>query len=355
MTLLYSPLHSQYDRACTEHFIASPIPRPSSAASNTDRTYTDSIPRPRSAEHPSSRKNSIPSNHAGNPHLYRDVGDKGPCIIAPYPKKALCAGLRLLSGFGSEEKLVNIKRAVERESMKLYGGLKNESEDAGSRLGHEKMTSEALAFAELKEIIATSSCDSSRPVSQSASPTYTTHTRAVSPPNVSDVSDDEGSDDEAMARMSYSTSAIEIRQPHKSHNIEGSHFEAPRPTALQRLTIDYSHLMFGSSPITRANNPLPLDESFSPDQRFPVSSNPKRSSFTYMHKKMSTGDLNTPYDDESLNIDKYGNIADNGVTVPFSKGSRAAILLSLSEGGRRRSLSVGSVNFKPEIKPRSVC
>ncbi|CAG8508431.1 4751_t:CDS:2 [Paraglomus occultum] len=350
MTLLYSPLHSQYDRTCTEHFIASPIPRPSSAASNTERTYADSIPRPHSAEHPSARKNSIPSNHDGNPHLYRDVGDKGPRIIAPYPKKALCAGLRLLSGFGSEEKLVNIKRAVERESMKLYGGLKNESEDAGS-LGHEKMTPEALAFAELKEIIATSSRDSSRPVSQSASPT---HARAVSPPNVSDNEGSEYDDEDAMAHMSYSTSAIEIRQP-KNHNIEGNHFEALRPTALQRLTVDYSHLMFGSSPITRANNPLPLDESFSPDQRFPVSSNPKRSSFTYMHKKMSTGDLNAPYDDESLNIDKHGNIADNGVTVPFSKGSRAAILLSLSEGGRRRSLSVGSVNFKPEIKPRSVC
>jgi len=134
MTLLYSPLHSQYDRTCTEHFIASPIPRPSSASSNTDRAYADSIPRPRSAEHPSSRKNSIPSNHNGNPHLYRE----GSGIIAPYPKKALCAGLRLLSGFGSEEKFANIKRVVERENMKLYGGLKYESEDAAS-LGHEKM------------------------------------------------------------------------------------------------------------------------------------------------------------------------------------------------------------------------
>src|SRR6185437_994464 len=107
MTLLYSPLHSQYDRTCTEHFIASPLPRPSSASSNADRAYTDAIPRPRSAEHPSSRKNSIPGNHGGNPHWYRDVNDKGPSIIAPYPKKALCcAGLRLLSGFGSDEKLV---------------------------------------------------------------------------------------------------------------------------------------------------------------------------------------------------------------------------------------------------------
>jgi hypothetical protein len=215
--------------------------------------------------------------------------------------------------------------------------------------------SEALAFAELKEIMSTSSRESSCPVSQSASPTYTNHPHAASPPPTT--SGSECDNEEAPETGKYITSAIEIKYPHKAHITERNPFGSSKPTVLQRLTVDYSHLMFGSSPITRANNPLPLDESFSPIQQFSATSNPKRSSFTYMQKKLSTGDLNASYNNDILNMDKSGSVAENGGAQPFSKGAprATAILLTLSEGGRRRSLSVGSASFKAASKPRSVC
>lgn len=163
-----------------------------------------------------------------------------------------------------------------------------------------------------------SSRGSSRPVSQSNSP----------------VDQDEDLGDES--NQSYA-GAIEIDQFRKR--------PASRP---MRLAIDNSHLLFGSSPITRAHNPLPLDSHFSPTKRHhhqtqPYPSRPTLHQATNIQRKLVA--------DTVADIQVGGNSFDDSTQIPpLSKASKAAILLRISEGGRRRALSVGSAGIKPGSK-----
>ena len=182
-----------------------------------------------------------------------------------------------------------------------------------------------------------SSRSSSQPVSRSGSPDRSFRDRSLSP------SEHEGQDEEEETTKNVDnndyrsyTGAIEIEQVRQK--------PAPRPV---RLAIDNSHLLFGSSPITRAHNPLPMDSCFSPSKRHhhqaqPYPSRPTLHQATNIQRKLcdAVADMHV----------SGGSLDDSSQLPPLSKASKAAILLRISEGGRRRSLSVGSAGFKPSNK-----
>ncbi|CAG8579017.1 16566_t:CDS:2 [Rhizophagus irregularis] len=297
MTLLYTqPIHS-FDRTCTENY--NNIPPRSSSTSPERSSNKETIPRTCSSTPPS------PS--------YNDKVCDLPSIVAPCPKKALYA----YAGH-----LLNNNFSPVLPTLQNPWGLSSVQEDMEDDPMFEStvdllesMSDEALACAELMEIMGNSSRGSSRPVSQSASP------------------------DRAYRGHSFSythTGAIEIEQTRQK--------PALRPV---RLAIDNSHLIFGSSPITRAHNPLPMDSCFSPSKRHhhqaqPYPSRPTLHQATSIQRKLcdAVADMNV----------SGSSFDDSAQPPPLSKASKAAILLRISEGGRRRSLSVGSAGFKPGSK-----
>jgi hypothetical protein len=200
-------------------------------------------------------------------------------------------------------------------------------------------SADALACAELMEIVGNSSRGSSRPVSQSGSPDHRSPSFSLEHEH-EDEDEDEKEDEvtENVNNNDYTsyTGAIEIEQARQK--------PASRPV---RLAIDNSHLIFGSSPITRAHNPLPMDSCFSPSKRHhhqaqPYPSRPALHQATNIQRKLcdAVADMHV----------SGGSFDDSTQPPPLSKASKAAILLRISEGGRRRSLSVGSAGFKPGSK-----
>ena len=113
------------------------------------------------------------------------------------------------------------------------------------------------------------------------------------------------------------------------------------------MAIDNSHLLFGSSPITRAHNPLPMDSCFSPNKRHhhqtqPYPLRPTLHQATNIQHKLcdAVADMHV----------SGGSLDDSFQLPPLSKASKAAILLCISEGSQCRSLSVGSAGFKSSNK-----
>ncbi|PKC11831.1 hypothetical protein RhiirA5_412598 [Rhizophagus irregularis] len=324
MTLLYTqPIHS-FDRTCTENY--NNIPPRSSSTSPERSSNKETIPRTCSSTPPS------PS--------YNDKVCDLPSIVAPCPKKALYA----YAGH-----LLNNNFSPVLPTLQNPWGLSSVQEDMEDDPMFEStvdllesMSDEALACAELMEIMGNSSRGSSRPVSQSASPDRAYRGHSLSPSfslehEHEDEDEEESAATENVNDSSYThTGAIEIEQTRQK--------PALRPV---RLAIDNSHLIFGSSPITRAHNPLPMDSCFSPSKRHhhqaqPYPSRPTLHQATSIQRKLcdAVADMNV----------SGSSFDDSAQPPPLSKASKAAILLRISEGGRRRSLSVGSAGFKPGSK-----
>ncbi|CAG8439261.1 10371_t:CDS:2 [Funneliformis mosseae] len=315
MTLFYTQPIRSFDHTCTENY--NNIPPRSSSASPEKSSSKETIPRMCTTTPPS----PSPS--------FNDKSCDLP-IVAPCPKKALYAyaGHLLNNGFPSVLPtpqnpwgLSAVQEVIEDDPMF----------DPVELL--ETMSDEALACAELMEIMGNSSRGSSRPVSQSGSPDSGHLDRSLSPLN----QDEEGETTKDVNNITYTpyTGAIEIEQIRQK--------PAPRPI---RLAVDNSHLLFGSSPITRAHNPLPMDSCFSPSKRHhhqsqPYPSRPTLHQATNIQRKLC---------DAVADMHVSGDSLDDSSQPPLSKASKAAILLRISEGGRRRSLSVGSAGFKPSNK-----
>lgn len=172
-----------------------------------------------------------------------------------------------------------------------------------------------------------------------------------------------------------------------SSSASGSTTTSPTTIRQSRLAVDNSHLLFGSSPITRAHNPLPMDSHFSPtkqrSKQFPHHNQQQllrptslyQTNHRYYYDDRNNsgieGETNI-YDDDINNENaasdittssKIGgisrminNLNDNSFEtvskIPhnLSKASKTAIFMSISEGGRRRSLSVGSAGLKTGSK-----
>ncbi|CAB4401300.1 unnamed protein product [Rhizophagus irregularis] len=292
MTLLYTqPIHS-FDRTCTENY--NNIPPRSSSTSPERSSNKETIPRTCSSTPPS------PS--------YNDKVCDLPSIVAPCPKKALYA----YAGH-----LLNNNFSPVLPTLQNPWGLSSVQEDMEDDPMFEStvdllesMSDEALACAELMEIME--------------------HEHE-------EEDEEESAATENVNDSSYThTGAIEIEQTRQK--------PALRPV---RLAIDNSHLIFGSSPITRAHNPLPMDSCFSPSKRHhhqaqPYPSRPTLHQATSIQRKLcdAVADMNV----------SGSSFDDSAQPPPLSKASKAAILLRISEGGRRRSLSVGSAGFKPGSK-----
>ncbi|RIA90806.1 hypothetical protein C1645_768950 [Glomus cerebriforme] len=321
MTLLYTQPIRSFDRTCTENY--NNIPPRSSSASPEKSSNMETIPRSCSSTPPS------PS--------YNDRVCDLPSIVAPCPKKAL---------YAYAGNLLNNNFSPVLPTLQNPWGLSSVQEDMEDDPMFEStvdfleaMSDEALACAELMEIMGNSSRGSSRPVSQSASPDRA-RGHSLSP-SFSLEHEHEGEEETATESVninSYTsyTGAIEIEQTRQK--------PAPRPV---RLAIDNSHLIFGSSPITRAHNPLPMDSCFSPSKRHhhqtqPYPSRPTLHQATNIQRKLCDAVADT-------NVNG-GSFDDSTQPPPLSKASKAAILLRISEGGRRRSLSVGSAGFKTGSK-----
>ncbi|CAG8604561.1 16572_t:CDS:2 [Acaulospora colombiana] len=313
MTLFYTqtPSIRPYDRTCTESLNNI---HPRSSPTLPEKSSTEAFPQAYSATSP-------PSKH--NDQVYNL-----PCIVAPCPKKALYAYPgNLFDNFMSVTPLP--------ENPWGLSAVQEDIEDDPASFdttvdSPETMSDEALACAELKEIMGNSSRGSSRSVSQSTSPDHA-H-RAQSSP-VTEISQD---DDEFFGENEQSyAGAIDIEQTRQ------------RPTSRpMKLAIDNSHLIFGSSPITRAHNPLPMDSHFSPNKRHhhqsqPYPSRPALHQATNIQRKLA---------DAVADMQVNRNSFDDLTQPPLSKVSKAAILLRISEGGRRRALSVGSAGLKPGSK-----
>ncbi|CAG8447008.1 6227_t:CDS:2 [Gigaspora rosea] len=196
------------------------------------------------------------------------------------------------------------------------------------------LSDEALACAELLEIMGNSSCGSSSPVSQSASPDSIHRVNSISPIVKADQDDKKDIVNENDHNSIPYSGAIEI-----------THMKQKPESRPMRLPVDNFHLIFGSSPITRAHNPLPMDSHFSPSKRHhhhqaqPYPSRPALHQAANIQKRLC--------DTTVSNVQVGGGSLDDSVQPPLSKASKAAILLRISEGGRRRSLSVGSAGLKP--------
>jgi len=288
MTLLYTQPIRSFDRTCTENY--NNIPPRSSSTSPERSSNKETIPRTCSSTPPS------PS--------YNDKVCDLPSIVAPCPKKALYA----YAGH-----LLNNNFSPVLPTLQNPWGLSSVQEDMEDDPMFEStvdllesMSDEALACAELMEIME-----------------HEHEEESAVTENVNDSS------------YTYA-GAIEIEQTRQK--------PALRPV---RLAIDNSHLIFGSSPITRAHNPLPMDSCFSPSKRHhhqaqPYPSRPTLHQATNIQRKLcdAVADMNV----------SGSSFDDSAQPPPLSKASKAAILLRISEGGRRRSLSVGSAGFKPGSK-----
>jgi len=321
MTLLYTQPIRSFDRNCTENY--NNIPPRSSSVSPEKSSNNETIPRTLSATPP--------------PPSYNDKVYDLPSIVAPCPKKAL---------YAYAGNLLNNNFSPVLPTLQNPWGLSSVQEDIEDDPMFEStvdlleaMSDEALACAELMEIMGNSSRGSSRPVSQSGSPD-----RAHRSPSFSlerEHEDEDEEENEAAENVNNSsyisyTGAIEIEQTRQK--------PASRPV---RLAIDNSHLIFGSSPITRAHNPLPMDSCFSPSKRHhhqaqPYPSRPTLHQATNIQRKLCDAVA-------EMHV-SGGSFDDSAQPPPLSKASKAAILLRISEGGRRRSLSVGSAGFKPGSK-----
>ncbi|CAG8525347.1 16726_t:CDS:2 [Acaulospora morrowiae] len=305
MTLFYTQTHSihPYDRTCTENL--NNIPPRSSPASFEKSSSTEAIPHMYSAVSPS------------NDQVYNL-----PCIVAPFPKKVSYAYsgnflnnfTSVLSPFENPWGLSAVQEDIEDDPATFDTAVGPQ----------ETMSDEALACAELMEIMGNSSRGSSRPVSQSTSPDRAHRTHSTSPVTRIDQDDEEFADENEQSYVG----AINIEQM-RQH-------PAPRPV---KLAVENSHLLFGSSPITRAHNPLPMDSHFSPSKRHhhqsqPYPSRPALHQATNIQRRLV---------DAVPEIQVSGSSYDDLTqSPPLSKASKAAILLRISEGGRRRALSVGS-------------
>ncbi|CAG8449061.1 7275_t:CDS:2 [Diversispora eburnea] len=261
-----------------------------------DRTFTENfnnIP-PRSSPTSPEKSSSTEVISSQNPN---DL----PYIVAPYPKKAL---------YAYTGNLLNNNCTPVLPSSESPWGLSAVQED---------IEDDPIMF----ETNSDFHQSSSRPASQSTSPD---RVHRSSPVTQFD------QDEEDLSDESYS-GAIEIDQIRKQ-----------RPTSRPiKLAIDNSHLIFGSSPITRAHNPLPLDSHFSPTKRHHHQSQPYPSRPTLHQANNIQRKL--------VDVVVGGNSFDDSTQIlPSSKASKAAILLRISEGGRRRALSVGSASLKPGSK-----
>ncbi|GES91477.1 hypothetical protein GLOIN_2v1776651 [Rhizophagus clarus] len=285
MTLLYTQPIRSFDRTCN-------IPPRSSSTSPERSSNKETIPRTCSSTPPS------PS--------YNDKVCDLPSIVAPCPKKALYAYAGHLLNNNFSPVLPNLQSPWGLSSVQEDMEDDPMFESTVDLL--ESMSDEALACAELMEIMEHEHEDEEESaITENVNDSSYTHTRA-----------------------------IEIEQTRQKL--------APRPV---RLAIDNSHLIFGSSPITRAHNPLPMDSCFSPSKRHhhqaqPYPSRPTLHQATNIQRKLcdAVADMNV----------SGGSYDDSAQPPPLSKASKAAILLRISEGGRRRSLSVGSAGFKPGSK-----
>ncbi|CAG8453670.1 23064_t:CDS:2 [Dentiscutata erythropus] len=317
MTLIYTQSHviRPLDRACTENFN---IP-PRSSSASPEKKSSEIIPRMCSA--------TPPSTSAYNDKMY-DL----PSIVAPCPKKALYAYAGHLSNNnfapGSPQAenpwgLSSVQEDMEEDHLILDNAVDL----------FEAMSDDALACAELLEIMGNSSCGSSSPVSQSASPDSVHRVNSTSPIIKADQDDKKDIANENGHNSIPYSGAIEI-----------DHMKQKPESRPMRLPVDNFHLIFGSSPITRAHNPLPMDSHFSPSKRHhhhqaqPYPSRPALHQAANIQKRLC---------DTVSNVQVGGGSLDDSVQPPLSKASKAAILLRISEGGRRRSLSVGSAGLKP--------
>lgn len=311
MTLIYTQSHviRPLDRACTESFN---IPPRSPSASPEKKS--EIIPRMYTTTPPSSSP------------AYKDKMYDLPSIVAPCPKKALYA----YAGHLSNPQLENPwGLSAVQEDMEEDHLIIDNSVDI-----FEAMSDEALACAELLEIMGNSSCGSSSPVSQSASPDSIHRVNSISPIVKADQDDKKDIVNENDHNSIPYSGAIEI-----------THMKQKPESRPMRLPVDNFHLIFGSSPITRAHNPLPMDSHFSPSKRHhhhqaqPYPSRPALHQAANIQKRLC--------DTTVSNVQVGGGSLDDSVQPPLSKASKAAILLRISEGGRRRSLSVGSAGLKP--------
>ncbi|KAF0485591.1 hypothetical protein F8M41_022787 [Gigaspora margarita] len=311
MTLIYTQSHviRPLDRACTESFN---IPPRSPSASPEKKSET--IPRMYTTTPPSSSP------------AYKDKMYDLPSIVAPCPKKALYAYAGHLSNPQLENPwgLSAVQEDMEEDHLIIDNAVDI----------FEAMSDEALACAELLEIMGNSSCGSSSPVSQSASPDSVHRVNSISPIVKADQDDKKDIVNENDHNSIPYSGAIEI-----------SHMKQKPESRPTRLPVDNFHLIFGSSPITRAHNPLPMDSHFSPSKRHhhhqaqPYPSRPALHQAANIQKRLC--------DTTVSNVQVGGGSLDDSVQPPLSKASKAAILLRISEGGRRRSLSVGSAGLKP--------
>ncbi|RIB09835.1 hypothetical protein C2G38_2107596 [Gigaspora rosea] len=266
-----------------------------------DRACTESFnipPRSPSAS-PEKKSEIIPRMYTTTPPssspAYKDKMYDLPSIVAPCPKKALYA----YAGHLSNPQLENPwGLSAVQEDMEEDHLIIDNSVDI-----FEAMSDEALACAELLEIMA----------------------------DQDDKKDIVNENDHNS--IPYS-GAIEI-----------THMKQKPESRPMRLPVDNFHLIFGSSPITRAHNPLPMDSHFSPSKRHhhhqaqPYPSRPALHQAANIQKRLC--------DTTVSNVQVGGGSLDDSVQPPLSKASKAAILLRISEGGRRRSLSVGSAGLKP--------
>ncbi|CAG8488946.1 2115_t:CDS:2 [Racocetra fulgida] len=316
MTLICTQSHVIHplDRACTENFN---IPPRSSSASPEKKT-SEVISRFCTTTPPSSS-------------TYNDKMCDLPSIVAPCPKKALYAYAGHLS---------NNSFAPHSENPWGLSAVQEDMEEDHLIFDNsvdllEAMSDDALACAELLEIMGNSSGSSSSPVSQSSSPDNVHHVNSTSLIVKADQDDKDLANKNDHDLTPYS-GAIEIGQTKQRPE--------SRP---MRLPVDNFHLIFGSSPITRAHNPLPMDSHFSPSKRHhhhqaqPYPSRPALHQAANIQKRLC---------DTVSNVQVGGGSLDDSVQPPLSKASKAAILLRISEGGRRRSLSVGSAGLKPGSK-----
>ncbi|KAF0485590.1 hypothetical protein F8M41_022787 [Gigaspora margarita] len=266
-----------------------------------DRACTESFnipPRSPSAS-PEKKSETIPRMYTTTPPssspAYKDKMYDLPSIVAPCPKKALYAYAGHLSNPQLENPwgLSAVQEDMEEDHLIIDNAVDI----------FEAMSDEALACAELLEIMA----------------------------DQDDKKDIVNENDHNSIPYSGAIEISHMKQKPES-----------RPT---RLPVDNFHLIFGSSPITRAHNPLPMDSHFSPSKRHhhhqaqPYPSRPALHQAANIQKRLC--------DTTVSNVQVGGGSLDDSVQPPLSKASKAAILLRISEGGRRRSLSVGSAGLKP--------
>ncbi|CAJ0869651.1 4553_t:CDS:2 [Entrophospora sp. SA101] len=253
-----------------------------------------------------------------------------PDIIAPFPKKFLYAYAAPTTDVTNDSPWG--LSAVQEDSED--DNLNNNINNNGDTL--ESMSDEALACAELMEIMGNSSRGSSRPVSFNSYDEL----KAI--------------EIEKMRQRPFTISTSTLNA--SSSSTSGSTTTSPttiRPSRLAQRSKQFPH--------NHNQQQLLRPTSLYQTNNYYYDNNNKNDSGIEGETNFYDGDLNN--ENAASDITKVGGISrminnlndnsfENVSKIPhnLSKASKTAIFMSISEGGRRRSLSVGSAGLKTGSK-----